>query len=463
MIYLIVEVVCLYNKIAGIIKSIIYVILAITILMTYFYVLNPLDGNNGLKILIAFIIFFLLFIKVIQKSEKPISKEQGKLLRKFNKIFIVIPLLLSFIIIIYLAYKITYEELLNYLLLFIIITMLSLFNMTIITIVVAAFVYYYKYGRIDYVYIENIVNEELEKSNISKYSNLILKDKLIKKERFSIIYSVLLFIYIFLTFILHLDFIIHIFIVPIFIFFHIYYFVDSDMTRDIAMRSKNLSYVNKEPFFEIIDEHDLAKQFYVVSPKQAEKAVDRALVQQNISNLVEDNSIIKFSVMILISILLPCLIFLKPKIYYQRYNEGYMVSYYIDGLIDNSEIVIPNTYKGLNVLKINDNAFKNLYFLKDVKLPDRLLEIGVSSFGGCRLLNKVVIPNSVTKIDDDAFWCDAALKSVVISADSNLEYIGEEAFFGCHSLDTITISYNTRINKNTFETSTFVHYFPNYS
>ena len=50
------------------------------------------------------------------------------------------------------------------------------------------------------------------------------------------------------------------------------------------------------------------------------------------------------------------------------------------------------------------------------------------------------------KIDDDAFLGDTALKSVVISNDSNLRYIGKEAFGGCYSLETIMIQEWIRIH-----------------
>ena len=97
-----------------------------------------------------------------------------------------------------------------------------------------------------------------------------------------------------------------------------------------------------------------------------------------------------------------------------------------------NNIVIPNT-----VTNIDTNAFEGCSNLQSVTLSTNLIAIGSSAFKGCASLESISIPNSVTHIDSSAFEGCSNLQSVTLS--TNLIAIGSSAFKGCGSLGSITI------------------------
>ena len=70
-------------------------------------------------------------------------------------------------------------------------------------------------------------------------------------------------------------------------------------------------------------------------------------------------------------------------------------------------------------------------------IPDSVTSIGENAFFGCESLTSITIPNSVTEIGYSAFKCCSALTSITIP-DSVTE-IGWGAFKGCSALSSITI------------------------
>ncbi|MBR2875899.1 MAG: leucine-rich repeat protein [Clostridia bacterium] len=101
------------------------------------------------------------------------------------------------------------------------------------------------------------------------------------------------------------------------------------------------------------------------------------------------------------------------------------------------ELVIPDSYKGKRITKIEEyafffcseltsvtisdyvteigeSAFSGCYNLKSVKLPNGIESIKSYTFDGCYSLEEIVIPSSVTKIADNAFMACSGLKNVVI-------------------------------------------------
>ena len=79
------------------------------------------------------------------------------------------------------------------------------------------------------------------------------------------------------------------------------------------------------------------------------------------------------------------------------------------------EIVIPDTYKGLKVTKIEDRAFMDFHNL-----------------------TKIVIGNNIEYIGKSAFWNCENLTTVNIS--KSVEFIGSDAFYGCEQLNGVYIT-----------------------
>ena len=163
----------------------------------------------------------------------------------------------------------------------------------------------------------------------------------------------------------------------------------------------------------------------------------------------------------------------SEKISFSREQESGLIfsminsntAYEVSGLgIAQGDIVIPDTYRGLPVTKIGDQAFynkntvlsvvigknvteigerafANCSFLTSLTLPDSLKVIGKQAFQSCRVLaSQLIIPDSVTELGAQAFEYCRALPSVTFG--SGLTELGESAFNGCTALKEVIIPDN---------------------
>ena len=135
------------------------------------------------------------------------------------------------------------------------------------------------------------------------------------------------------------------------------------------------------------------------------------------------------------------------------------------GSVTDANIVIPETYNGLPVTVIADNAFKDVQSIQTVYIPSNIKTIGGSVFSGCgnltnvtlpdgltqikselffycRKLNDLDIPSSVTRIDDLAFSGCASLKNVKLP--TSLDELGENVFSDCTGLESLSIENNSK-------------------
>lgn len=98
-----------------------------------------------------------------------------------------------------------------------------------------------------------------------------------------------------------------------------------------------------------------------------------------------------------------------------------------------TSVVIPNTVTG-----INDNAFSGCTSLKSVTMPTNSAGISPSAFSGCTSLESIHLPAS--GLGEGAFYGCTSLKSVTFapSTDSHGVFM-ESAFAGCTSLENIEL------------------------
>ena len=99
-----------------------------------------------------------------------------------------------------------------------------------------------------------------------------------------------------------------------------------------------------------------------------------------------------------------------------------------------TSITIPDS-----VMSIGNSAFYHCRSLKSIVISDRVTHIGDYAFGYCTSLTSITIPDSVVSMGDYAFGYCTSLTSITIP--DSVTSIGE-AFFGCTSLTSITVSKN---------------------
>ena len=106
---------------------------------------------------------------------------------------------------------------------------------------------------------------------------------------------------------------------------------------------------------------------------------------------------------------------------------------------------IPNS-----VTKIDCNAFSGCTGLMSITIPNSVTDIGDFAFYGCTGLASITIPNSVTEIGSSAFFGCTGLTSLEIP--NSVTKIGISAFEGCSSLASITIPNSvTEIGSDAFK------------
>ena len=106
--------------------------------------------------------------------------------------------------------------------------------------------------------------------------------------------------------------------------------------------------------------------------------------------------------------------------------------------------IIPNS-----VTKIGDKAFFKCSRLTSIDIPNSVTSIGVWAFKDCSGLTSIEIPNSVTYIGYEAFKGCSGLTSIEIP--NSVKTLGREAFYHCYGLTSATIGNSvTLIDDCTF-------------
>ena len=101
------------------------------------------------------------------------------------------------------------------------------------------------------------------------------------------------------------------------------------------------------------------------------------------------------------------------------------------------DIVIPFIYEGLPVTQIDNNVFRRYTALRNIVIPNTIIEIPAYTFSDCTNLENVIIGNCVTKIGHNAFSGCSKLKNVFLgNSVKEIEYC---AFDKCSSLEFINI------------------------
>ena len=133
-----------------------------------------------------------------------------------------------------------------------------------------------------------------------------------------------------------------------------------------------------------------------------------------------------------------------PGLKFFLYQDSCIVDEY-DG--DDTTIYIPEAYKGKPVTKYNCYEFCQKSCIEyTIVLPDPLTKIEKNAFEGCQCISYVKIPNSVTVIDNKAFYGVTSLKTIggigsgaSIEIPASVTSIGAGVFSHCTSITKIDI------------------------
>ncbi len=108
-----------------------------------------------------------------------------------------------------------------------------------------------------------------------------------------------------------------------------------------------------------------------------------------------------------------------------------------------TKIVIPNS-----ITEIGEHTFADCYQLEFVQFPEKLVSIGKYAFANTRL-SHIKLPESITKIEEGAFYGCSFLESALIF--SNINNINKLMFYKCYSLSKVIIPNDiTKIEEYAF-------------
>lgn len=267
--------------------------------------------------------------------------------------------------------------------------------------------------------LEKFIEKELIKAGVDKNINLIPRDAVKRKKIMDLIFLFLIFIFVLLIF-FHFPMVTYIIgLIMLFIF------------RLTTNRYNFMTYLKKQ-----------------AKARPSEKISNIVMTAK--ASMVLDDRKFQFIFCCLVAIILPMIMFLNPKILYEKVDGGYAVRYYIFGLTNFTSVTIPETYKNENVVSLRGNAFSNMPFLKEVSLPDTITEIRGQAFKNDRNLVKVNIPKNLTYLGGGSFYNCTSLTE--ISLPDTITELGGEVFYNATSLKSVKLPNGiTEIRGSSFE------------
>ncbi len=104
------------------------------------------------------------------------------------------------------------------------------------------------------------------------------------------------------------------------------------------------------------------------------------------------------------------------------------------------QVKIPAKIGEREVVELGDHAFLLDWTIESMEIPNTIMRIGKNAVG-CKNLKEVIIPDSVTVIDDFAF-CDCGVKKITLG--KKIRRLGEGVFCRCEHLKEIYLPKNIK-------------------
>ena len=138
------------------------------------------------------------------------------------------------------------------------------------------------------------------------------------------------------------------------------------------------------------------------------------------------------------------------KLNYVQTSKGIVISSW-ENISTNkiSGLYIPDTINELPVIGIGKNAFEEVYnytrhyLTGEITLPDDLEYIGENAFYGCNEISKINFNERLKSIGNNAFWCCNNLVGT-LEMPNTISYIGKQSFASC-DYEEIIFSNNLKI------------------
>ena len=102
-----------------------------------------------------------------------------------------------------------------------------------------------------------------------------------------------------------------------------------------------------------------------------------------------------------------------------------------------ADIIVPSTYNGKPVTRINGSVFSNKNYITSIEIPDSVTVIEDGAFSRCTALESVILPKNLESIGSYLFDGCTSLEEITLP--EGIESIGAEAFSGCTKLKEIDI------------------------
>ena len=140
------------------------------------------------------------------------------------------------------------------------------------------------------------------------------------------------------------------------------------------------------------------------------------------------------------------------------YKDGNATNVYYESGELGEKVIIPTTLDGYKVIRLYNGYGRNIFVkndweenstVKEVSIPDELIEIGGYAFFECTSLENIEIPDKVTSIKYEAFRQCTSLENVIIG--ESVKVLEQAVFAECTSLITIRMSESvTNIESDVF-------------
>ena len=132
--------------------------------------------------------------------------------------------------------------------------------------------------------------------------------------------------------------------------------------------------------------------------------------------------------------------FNENAIYLANQMPPYSFNNYAAGKATLKYVILPSS-----ITKIDQNAFKQCKNLAEITIPNAVISIGESAFSDCINLKQLAFSASLTRIESNAFSnCE---QITTIKLPCSLEFIGKSAFRNCYNLTNVSFG-KTKLTIN---------------